>query len=113
MGSAAPGVTLGGTVSLEDDRASGSSSVRRSQGRLHQRGSRKTDPVLLKAESKKATEGGFIFKPMKMQQILEVAKRWQQAAGPTKTRLHKFPSLCSNSRPTGVTSWSFYSLHWL
>lgn len=62
-----------------------------------------SDTVLLKTKIKEATADGFVFKPMEMQQILEVAKRWQQQEReaswltqlytrcPPRIRLNNFP----------------------
>lgn len=64
----------------------------------------------------------FAFKPLKMQQSLKVAKKQQQLAWgasrlaqlctvcPPRIRFLEFPSLCSNSTPTCVTSCSLSAL---
>lgn len=65
---------------------------------------------------------GLAFKPLKMQQSSEVAKKQQQQAWgasglaqlcttcPPRIRFLEFPSLCSNSRPTYMTSCSLSAL---
>lgn len=82
------------------------SSVRKSQGGLCHQDSRKNLILFCsKPRAKKATKDGFVFKPMNMQQIFKVAKRWQQQERgsltadrlytrcPPVIRLNGFPSL--------------------
>lgn len=73
-------------------------------------------------QQKGHTRRVLAFKPLKMQQSSEVAQKQQQAAWgasglaqlcttcPPRIRFLEFPSLCSNFRPTYVTSCSLSAL---